>query len=176
MKFLFAVVVLCGSVMAQSLPAAPAAPSAEDGKSVDSIIHAMYAVISGPAGERNWQRFHALFLPQATLATVSHKNGQVRRTVMSPDDYEHGAGPYFKEHAFYESEIARRTERFGNIAHVFTTYASRHDSKGQPFERGINSVELLNDGTRWWILCISWDAERPDNPIPREYLKNGPGN
>lgn len=175
MRSFFAVVVLCASMMAQNPSAAPSAPFAEDAKSIDTIIHAMYSVISGPAGERNWQRFHALFLPQATLATVFHKNGQVRHAVMSPDDYEHGAEPYFKEHAFYESEVARRTERFGNIAHVFTTYASRRDPKGEPFERGINSVELLNDGTRWWILTISWDSERADNPIPAEYLKNGPG-
>lgn len=175
MKSLCAVVILCASVMAQKLPAAPSAPVADDGKSVDTIIHAMYNVISGPAGERDWQRFHALFLPQATLATVFHKNGQVRHAVMSPDDYEHGAEPYFRQHAFYESEVARHTERFGNIAHVFTTYASRRDPKGEPFERGINSVELLNDGTRWWILSISWDSERADNPIPAEYLKNGPG-
>lgn len=175
MRSFFVVVVLCASVMAQNPSAAPAAPFAEDAKSIDTIIHAMYSVISGPAGERNWQRFHALFLPQATLATVFHKNGEVRHAVMSPDDYEHGAEPYFRQHAFYESEVARHTERFGNIAHVFTTYASRRDPKGEPFERGINSVELLNDGARWWILTISWDSERADNPIPAEYLKNGPG-
>ncbi len=175
MRSFFVVVVLCASVMAQNPSAAPAAPFAEDAKSIDTIIHAMYNVISGPAGERNWQRFHALFLPQATLATVFHKNGEVRHAVMSPDDYEHGAEPYFRQHAFYESEVARHTERFGNIAHVFTTYASRRDPKGEPFERGINSVELLNDGARWWILTISWDSERADNPIPAEYLKNGPG-
>jgi hypothetical protein len=92
---------------------------------------------------------------------------------MNPDDYVRGAGAYFQQHAFYESELARRTEQFGNIAQVFTTYASRHDPKGKPFERGINSVELLNDGTRWWILSISWDSERPDNPIPAQYLQNG---
>ena len=133
----------------------------------------MYDVISGPTGTRNWGRFRSLFLPQATLATVFRKDGQIQHAVMSPDDYVHGTEGYFQQHAFYESEIARHTEQFGNIAHVFTTYASRRDPKGEPFERGINSVELLNDGSRWWILSISWDSERADNPIPAEYLKNG---
>jgi len=170
-KPLLAVLIFSVIFMAQNPPAKSSASA--DGKSIDSIIHAMYDVISGPVGERNWERFHSLFLPGASLATVLHKDGQTMHKVMTPDDYEHGAGPYFQQHAFYESEIARHTEQFGNIAHVFTTYASRHDANGKPFERGINSVELLNDGTRWWILTISWDAERPDNPIPAEYLKSG---
>lgn len=174
MKVLFALLIFSLAASAQNPPAASSVPFADDAKSIDAIIHAMYDVISGPAGGRNWQRFHALFLPQSTLATVFHKNGQVRHAVMTPDDYVHGTEPYFRQHAFYESEVARQTERFGNIAHVFTTYASRRDPKGAPFERGINSVELLNDGSRWWILTISWDSERPDNPIPAQYLKNGP--
>ncbi len=176
MKLLLTILVFSLTLAAQNPPATPSAPFAEDGKSIDTIIHAMYEVISGPAGTRNWQRFHSLFLPQATLATVFHKEGQIRHAVMSPDDYMHGAEPYFQQHAFYEAEIARRTEQFGNIAHVFTTYASRRDPKGEPFERGINSVELLNDGARWWILTISWDSERADNPIPAEYLKSAPSN
>ena len=174
MKPLFAIFIISLAGFAQNPPAQPAAPFAEDGKSIDSIIHAMYEVISGPAGARNWQRFHALFLPQAILATVFRKEGQIRHAVMTPDDYVRGSAPYFQQHGFFESEIARQTEQFGNITHVFSTYASRHDAKGDPFERGINSVELLNDGTRWWILTISWDSERPDNPIPSHYLKNGP--
>ncbi|HLK32869.1 MAG TPA: hypothetical protein VKT29_07245 [Terriglobales bacterium] len=174
MKSTLVVFILCVTAAAQNAPSPSAAPFAEDGKSIDSIIHAMYDVISGPAGAaRNWARFHALFFSQATLATVIHKNGEIRCAVMTPDDYVHGATPYFQQHAFYESEVARQTERFGNVAHVFTTYASRRDPKGEPFERGINSVELLYDGSRWWILTISWDSERPDNPIPSEYLKSG---
>jgi hypothetical protein len=174
MKPLLAVLVLSVVLVAQNPSAKPAAPYAEDSKSIDSIVHAIYDVISGPAGTRNWERFHSLFLPQATLATVLHKDGQILHKVLTPDDYERGAGAYFQQHAFYESEIARHTEQFGNIAHVFTTYASRHELKTEPFERGINSVELLNDGARWWILTISWDSERPDNPIPAEYLKTMP--
>jgi hypothetical protein len=168
----FFVVVICSLALAAQNPQPkPSTPFYQDGKSIDSIIHAMYEVISGPAGSRNWERFRSLFLPQATLATVLHKEDQTLHKVMSPEDYVRGAGAYFQQHAFYESEIVRRTEQFGNIAHVFTTYASRHDLKEQPFERGINSVELLNDGARWWILTISWDSERPDNPIPAQYLK-----
>ena len=72
---------------------------------------------------------------------------------------------------FYEREIARRTDCFGNVCHVFSTYESRHSpADAKPFERGVNSIQLLRDGSRWWIASVAWDAERPDNPLPTEYL------
>jgi hypothetical protein len=150
--------------------AATAAPTtAADVKTIDAIISALYDVISGPAGERNWQRFHALFAPHAVLATVSKRNGETRPEIMTPDDYVRMAGDYFAKNGFFESESARNTQTYGNIAHLFSTYESRHTREGAPFAKGINSIELLNDGQRWWVLSISWDEERPDNPIPPEY-------
>jgi len=72
---------------------------------------------------------------------------------------------------FFEREAARRTDCFGNVCHVFSTYESRHaPSDAAPFQRGINSIQLLRDGNRWWIASVVWDAERPDNPIPAQYL------
>ena len=74
---------------------------------------------------------------------------------------------------FFERELARRTDQYGNIAHVFSTYESFHKATDkEPFARGINSFQLLNDGKRWWVLTIYWQAETPDNPIPKEYLKS----
>jgi hypothetical protein len=71
---------------------------------------------------------------------------------------------------FFEREIARRTDCFGNICQVFSTYESRHAaSDATPFQRGINSIQLLRDGNRWWIASVVWDVERPDNPIPAQY-------
>jgi len=32
-------------------------------------------------------------------------------------------------------------------------------------------MTFYNDGKRWWCLSITWDSERPDNPIPEKYLK-----
>ena len=40
--------------------------------------------------------------------------------------------------------------------------------------RGINSIQLVNDGKRWWIASVVWDTEQPDNPIPAQYLPNAP--
>src|SRR5260370_17664368 len=47
------------------------APKPEDVKSTDSILSAVYSVISGPAGDRDSNRFRSLFLPVAILPSPS---------------------------------------------------------------------------------------------------------
>jgi hypothetical protein len=71
---------------------------------------------------------------------------------------------------FEERQIAMRVERFGCVAHAWSTYESRHAPDEEPFARGINSIQLYNDGTRWWVVTVFWDSERVDNPIPATYL------
>jgi len=147
----------------------------EDVKSIDSILAALYGVISGPAGERDWNRFRSLFLPQARLtAAVTNADGSARIRPMGVEDYAKGAGNYFLQHAFFEGPIVNRVETFGNITQVFSSYESRHAAGETPFARGINSIQLLNDGTRWWIVSILWDEERPDNPLPKEFAAKSP--
>ncbi len=142
----------------------------DDVKSIDSILMALYGVISGPAGQRDWDRFRSLFLPQARLtAATKGADGTWRIHAMSVDDYVKGAGDYFAQHGFFESPIVNRVQSFGNISQVFSSYESRHAAREVPFARGINSIQLLNDGSRWWIVSILWDEERSDNPLPKEF-------
>jgi len=134
---------------------------------------AVYDVISGPPGPRNWDRFRSLFAPHATLAAVfKKKDGTTAYEVMSPDEYIKNDEPYFLKEGFFENEIARRSENYGGITSVWSTYASRHTKTGEPFERGINNFQLINDGKRWSVLSILWQGESPDNPIPPQYLKD----
>ena len=165
------------SSAAQQQAPAQAAPSAnvpaarpEDVKSIDTILSALYGVISGPAGERDWNRFRSLFLSQARLtAATKNADGSSRVRPMGVEDYAKGAGSYFMQHAFFESPIVNRVETFGNITQVFSSYESRRAAAEAPFARGINSIQLLNDGSRWWIVSILWDEERADNPLPKEF-------
>jgi len=141
----------------------PAKP--DDVNSLDSILKAVYDVISGPAGDRDWNRFRSLFVPEARLTSATRMdNGPVR--LFDVEGYARGAGGYFKTHAFYESAIANRVQKFGNIAQVFSSYASRTAPNEKPFARGVNSIQLFNDGSRWWVLSILWDEESPANPLP----------
>lgn len=144
-----------------------------DVKSLDSIIAALYDVISGPAGQaRNWDRFRSLFAPGARLIPTRGRAGEAATAaVMTPDEYAAASGPGLERNGFFEREIGRTTEQFGRIAHVFSAYDSKRTRMDpQPFARGINSIQLLNDGRRWWIVSVYWDSERPDNPIPAKYL------
>lgn len=136
----------------------------------EAIIAALYDSISGPAGDRDWERFRSLFIPEAQLiASFQKKDGTLGYKAMTVQGYIDGAGKYFKEHAFYEREISRKLETFGSLTHIFSTYESRETADGRPFERGINSIQLLNDGLRWWIVDVYWTGETPENAIPARY-------
>lgn len=143
---------------------------AADTDSVDSLIHAVYDVISGPAGARDWARFKALFIDGGRLIPVRNTPQGGAPMVWSPDDYAQRAGANFEKNAFYESEVARKLEVFGNIAHAFSTYESRHAPGEKPFARGINSFQLAKVGGAWKVVTILWDSEREGNPIPEKYL------
>jgi hypothetical protein len=154
---------------AQDLSSRVPVPRPDDVNSLDSILQAIYDVISGPAGDRDWNRFRSLFVPEARLTSATRIDGSPVR-LFDVDGYAHGAGGYFKTHAFYESAIANRIQKFGNIAQVFSSYASRTAPNERPFARGVNSIQLFNDGTRWWVLSILWDEETPSNPLPPELV------
>jgi hypothetical protein len=177
-----AVLVLLGSAASpaaarQAQPAPPPARPA-DVASEDAIIAALYDVISGPAGQtRDWDRFRSLFAPGARLIPTgrAQPEGPARARVMTPDEYATQIGPRLEEMGFFEREIGRTSETFGAVTHLFSAYDSRRTAEETAplIGRGINSIQLLDDGERWWVVTIFWDSERPDNPIPARYLNRG---
>ncbi|MDT0557452.1 hypothetical protein RM697_02255 [Ichthyenterobacterium sp. W332] len=142
-------------------------------KTLDSTIETLYSVISGEKGEeRNWDLFKYLFKPNAKLIPSGRDKDNIHVVrYMSPQDYIESSGKWLIENGFYEKELHRTVQTFGNITQVFSSYESfksKNDTK--PFMRGINSIQLLNDGQRWWIVNIYWQQESKDNPIPKAYL------
>jgi hypothetical protein len=155
-----------GADLASQVPS----PRAEDVKSLDSIVRAIYDVISGPAGDRDWKRFRSLFVPQARFTkTAKAPDGSVAVNLLGVDDFVTIAGDVLQKDPFYENAIVNRAQSYGNMAQVFSSYESRRAPGAKPFERGINSIQLINDGKRWWVLSILWDEERLDNPLPAEF-------
>jgi len=144
--------------------------------SLDAIMKAVYSSISGDAGQkRDWDRLRSLFYKGARLIPTGKnpKTGVAGANVFTVDEYIAQAEPYFMKEGFYETEKARRVDMYGHIAHVLSTYESRHSlSDKKPFMRGINSFQLLNDGKRWWVMTIYWKHETPETPIPKKYLKS----
>ena len=160
---------------AAQVPASPEADPA-DVESIDAIMAAVYDVISGEAGQkRNWDRFMSLFIPEARLMPTGWRpDGTHGYRVMTPAKYRDSAGSHLEENGFFEDEAHREVERWADIAHVFSTYDSYHTAAdmeaGNPFQRGINSFQLMYDGTRWWVVSIMWEGETADRPIDEKYL------
>ena len=158
----------------QLAPAQPATAKEADGASVDSIVAALYDVISGPAGApRNWNRMRALFAPDAKLMVIAARpEGGFGLRAMTVEDYIGRNMSAFNTSGFYEREIARTTESFGQLAHVFSTYELlRSPNDAKPFMRGINSIQLAHDGKRWWIANLVWRAEDNGLVLPERYLQ-----
>ena len=154
------------SAIAQDVAVDPA-----DVATIDAIITASYDVISGPAGERDWDRERSLFHPDSRhMPTRPNGRGGHDVDVQGVEDFIASASAFFDRSGFYEYEIARATQRFGDIAHVFSTYAWSTEADGPVMGRGINSFQLVWDGSRWWIVSVFWQQESGDHPIPDEYL------
>ena len=140
---------------------------------IEGILARAYDVISGPQGEpRDWDRFRDLFLPgQGSLKAVYRDRENVPQIrAITPEEYVSMAEGMFDQESFFETGLHHRIERFGSIAHVFSTYESRRDPAEAPFARGINSFQLFWNGERWSVISIFWDQEYPDQTIPRRYL------
>lgn len=153
------------------VPAKEADP--KDVSTIDGIIKAFYETVSGGKGvPRQWSRDRTLYTPDIRFVGMSEQNGKIRATVMNHANYVNGTNEFFVAEGFTEKEIDRVVRRFGNIAHVFSVYESSTED-GKEKERGVNSIELFWDGTRWWISAVSWDEERAGNPIPKEFLPKG---
>jgi hypothetical protein len=149
-------------------------PRPADVSSPDGLIAAYYDVISGPPGQpRQWSRDRTLYIPEIRFVAMSMgKDGKPIAHKMTHQEFVDAANPELLKNGFYEREVHRDTQRFGNIAHIFSTYESRVKADGPVTARGINSIEAFWDGQRWWIASAIWDEERPDNPLPAEYLPN----
>ena len=162
------------------LPISGASPA--DVSSVNAIIAALYASVShGEDAQPNFGRMRTIFLPVGMLVPPRDPRSELF-TVLDVDGFEErvrkaiaAARQKGAPTAFYEREAARKTDCFGNLCQAFSTYESRRaPSDEKPFVRGINSIQLVNDGRRWWIASVAWDIEREDNPISRTQKEQYP--
>ncbi|HEX8642090.1 MAG TPA: hypothetical protein VF704_13175 [Allosphingosinicella sp.] len=140
-----------------------------DRAAIGAAVDEMYAMISGPAGPRDWSRQTNCFHPQARqIRTLVDGEGRPAMNMMGLDDYARDTTPYFAANDFYEVEIGRRIDLFGNIAHVWSAYEARTAvDDADPERRGINSIQLFRDAELGWrIVSMIWDNEREGVEIP----------
>jgi hypothetical protein len=156
-----------------------AAARSSDVESIDGIVAAIYDVISGPAGDRDWDRERSLFLAGGRLVpTRPLPEGGAAAEVFDVEGYIASRTPLFAAQDVWETEIARQVFVFGNFAHVLSSYELRRSSPAGgelPVVRGVNGIQLFNDGRRWWISAVIWDNERPGVAIPEPLLAGQAG-
>ena len=135
-----------------------------DVATLDAILNALYETVSGPVGQpRDWDRFRSLFLPGGRLMPiVSFPGEKADVRFLSTEDFIHRVEPIFASEDFWERETSRQTETVGHFAHVLSFYESLRCPSGPPFERSVNSIQLLNDGLRWWIVNVMWNTSRAE--------------
>lgn len=163
----FAVVLLFLSTTA----IAQITPRLEDVSSLDGIIKAYYEVVSGPAGQpRDWARDSSLHLPGAQVLIVRNDaEGHAVAGKMSLAEYHQRSGG-ISEAGFFEYEIHRETMQHGAIAHIWSTYAWSQTEDGPIGGQGINSIQLVHDGKRWWITSWMFDGRTNAPEVPKKYL------
>jgi hypothetical protein len=138
-------------------------------KTLDELIHAIDEAVSGPAN-KDRTCFRALMLPDARLIPVSKaKDGTFHPHVLSVQDWIDLVAKRGDTVAV-EHQLSWKSEVYGKIAHLFSTYETRSTADGKPEVRGINSIQAINDGESWHIMEVVWQAETPENPIPKQYL------
>jgi len=134
-----------------------------DEDQIGAAVDEMYAMISGPAGPRDWSRQANCFLPEARqIRTWVDEQGRPQKKAMSLDEYSRDTTPFFETNDFFEVETARRIDVFGNMAHVWSNYEARTSpDDATPERRGINSIQLFRDPDHGWrIIHMIWDNER----------------
>ena len=140
-----------------------------DFNAIGAAIDEMYASISGPAGPRDWSRQANSFHPEARqIRTWIDAEGRPACKIMGLDDYARDTSPFFAANPFYEVEIDRRIDLFGNMAQVWSLYEARTSPDAADVERrGINSIQLFRDPDRGWrIVSMIWDNERDGVKVP----------
>jgi hypothetical protein len=135
-----------------------------DVATLDAILHAFYETVSGAVGQpREWDRFRSLFMPGGRLMPIVSLAGEKAGVrFLSTEDFIHRVEPIFANEDFWERETSRQTETCGHFAHVLSFYESLRSPDGPPFERSVNSIQLFNDGLRWWIVNVMWNTSRSE--------------
>lgn len=142
-------------------------------RTVEQIVAAFYETVSGPKGQtRDWDRYRDLFFPEARLSVARSAHGTGVVSSFTIDEYVKSESSYIEKSGYFERAASMKVQRFGQIAHVLSVYESRRAAEDEmPYSRGVNSIQLVESGGRWWISSVLWQRETEDLSIPEEFLR-----
>ena len=151
-------------------PAPTVAPRPEDVATIDGLMTAFYDVVNvAPDGPRQWDRDRTLYVPWIRFVSIHQGKDGPEVTTWTHPEFIAATEPLLKA-GFQERELKRRVYRYGNLAHVESSYETRAGKETPKVSRGVNFLELFFDGTRWWVASAVWQGESPTTPIPAELL------
>lgn len=126
------------------------------------ITDKLYEIVSAPEGSRDWDAERALYHPDARLVrTGLNEDGSSFAKVMSVEEFIENADDLLRGVDFSETEFRHEARIFGNVAQVASYYEKTLKSDTEAIkDRGVNFINLINDGSKWLIMSIIWDNER----------------
>ncbi len=143
----------------------------EDVKSIDQLMKTFYEVISGPAGERDWNRFFSLFSTNAQMMAITpNEAGNKTLVKMTPNEYKKANATIFLKNGFWENEYGRETSFYKNAASIASTYGYSFQKDTSPVQRGMNFINVAKLNGRWYITHVLWNHETAEYPIPKKFL------
>jgi hypothetical protein len=169
-EFLLAAAVVAPALCARSIPTITAAtPACLPTTTLDELVKAVDDAVSGPAN-KDRACFRALFAADARLIPLRiGADGSSTPRVLSVQDWIDAVAKRGNA-VFYERQVKVKSEVYGHMAHLWSTYDTRSTPDGKADVRGINSIQALYDGKRWRIVEILWQAETTAEPVPEKYL------
>ena len=151
LRTLFSATILAGAFAGSAMAQAPDAGCALPSEPKD-IPAAIDAAISGPA-DKDRACMKALLIPEARRIFVSlGEDGAPSYRLETLDDWI--ARVKARGHAMLEEkQLKFHIERYGNIVHLWSSYALNSD--GKQVARGINSIQAIKEAGSWRVTGIS---------------------
>ena len=135
---------------------------------LEELTTALDDAISGPT-DKDRKCLRDLLLPDARLTPIRKTpEGSFAPRVLTLDDWINAVSSSGRP-AFYERQVRVRSETYGHFAQLWSTYEIRPTPDGAATVTGINSVQAVNDGTRWRVLTVLWEPDSTAGPIPEKY-------
>lgn len=148
---------MLGACAAAPSGATPSAMPAEgDEFQIRATVLAVYNVLSGPAGRRDWDRFEALFAPGARIVTFGADGVASPAT---PKEYAAAMTPKFSAAPWFQRPADTRVMHEGNVAQVWSAYELREAaSQEQPAGRGVASFAFVRICGEWKVESLIWQS------------------
>lgn len=134
-----------------------------DESAISGVLRKLYAVISFEEGdEPNWSGLQDVFSRHARITRITPEGTDYldAQAFLAMTRNLVDIGAYT---SFFEFEVARTVERFGDIAQVWSVYETRRNKTAQqPLGRGVNSIQLIRERDAWRVLGLLWDETHAD--------------